>query len=426
MQNENKAPPLKATTVLLVEDDMEAAQTLKDILEDQSYRVVLATSYRDALRQAQALPIGLAIVDMYLADDTTGLDVLRQIKESSPDTECLVVTGYTNMDNAVRSLNLGAFCYLHKPIDMPYLLKSLERALEKQHQAQALRQRLRELEAVARLNAQVLSERADLIYQMETERAQLNTVYRATLKASRASSIPELLTDLVTLIECSHYTCVVPLTPMGTMGRRIEHYRDLEPFALEVNWDGLASRVISSGQAAFQDSVSENGLNDPLLKAAGIRSLAALPLKAGPDCLGLLFLHSLYPEAFTPKVALLGFLVETYALAWQRLGSLEAAATALRGWETAFDAVREGIAMADAERHIVRANAALGRLLDTPPELLEGKPAGEVFLGTKGKNGQAPATETTVKALLHSDGSVKGYLYIMQPVGKGVTQVAGN
>ena len=44
----------------------------------------------------------------------SGIDILREIKKSSPDTECIILTGYASKGSAIDAVNLGAYAYLFK------------------------------------------------------------------------------------------------------------------------------------------------------------------------------------------------------------------------------------------------------------------------------------------------------------------------
>ncbi len=67
-----------------------------------------------------------------------GLDVLSGIKRVSPNTECMLLTGYASQDTAIEALNRGAFAYFQKPFDIDMLILSIRRAIEKRDSQAAL------------------------------------------------------------------------------------------------------------------------------------------------------------------------------------------------------------------------------------------------------------------------------------------------
>ncbi|MDW8227658.1 MAG: PAS domain S-box protein, partial [Anaerolineales bacterium] len=71
-------------------------------------------------------------------EDRPGLEVLRLIKEHSPYTECIILTGYASQEAAIEAVNAGAFSFLQKPYQIQQLLVTLQRALEKRATARAL------------------------------------------------------------------------------------------------------------------------------------------------------------------------------------------------------------------------------------------------------------------------------------------------
>ncbi|MBM4432103.1 MAG: response regulator, partial [Chloroflexi bacterium] len=77
-----------------------------------------------------------------------GLALLRRIKECSPRTECIVVTGYASQESAIEAVNLGAYGYLQKPYEIEQLLLLLRRAVEKRAAEQALARRSALMEGI--------------------------------------------------------------------------------------------------------------------------------------------------------------------------------------------------------------------------------------------------------------------------------------
>lgn len=71
-------------------------------------------------------------------EDLPGLEVMRQLKEQSPDTECIVVTGFASQESAIEAVNLGAYSYVQKPYDIEQLLMTIRRAVEKRETEEAL------------------------------------------------------------------------------------------------------------------------------------------------------------------------------------------------------------------------------------------------------------------------------------------------
>ena len=110
-------------SLLIVEDNARFADTLATELRDRGYAVETVGNLA-ALSEMNASRFRFAIVDLRLRQDS-GLDVIQMIKEQSPDTHIVVLTGYGSIATAVQATKLGAAHYLTKPVD----IDEVERAL---------------------------------------------------------------------------------------------------------------------------------------------------------------------------------------------------------------------------------------------------------------------------------------------------------
>jgi PAS domain S-box-containing protein len=117
--------------ILVVDDDRNLQKTLKDILNLKEYSLFQAYSGEDALEISRRENFALIITDLKLPDKI-GLDVIRSIKEFSPDSEFIIVTGYASQKTAIQAINAGAFAYFEKPYDINQLLLSIQQVFEKQ------------------------------------------------------------------------------------------------------------------------------------------------------------------------------------------------------------------------------------------------------------------------------------------------------
>jgi PAS domain S-box-containing protein/putative nucleotidyltransferase with HDIG domain len=134
-------------TVLIVDDDVSLSKTLSDILEAKGYSAVTVAEGKIALEQVEEEKPLVAVVDLRLPD-MDGLRVMEEIKKRSPDTECIVLTGYASQASAIEAINLGAYSYVQKPYDVLQLLVTIRRAWEKRTADRALQdseERYREL-----------------------------------------------------------------------------------------------------------------------------------------------------------------------------------------------------------------------------------------------------------------------------------------
>jgi PAS domain S-box-containing protein len=127
------------SSVLIVDDDPKLRKTLSDILTAKGYTPIAAATGKAALEKVKEQLPDVALIDLRL-EDIPGLEVMREIKEHSPGTECIVLTGYASQVSAIEAVNLGAYGYVQKPYDMELLLLTIQRAIEKREAEQALRE----------------------------------------------------------------------------------------------------------------------------------------------------------------------------------------------------------------------------------------------------------------------------------------------
>jgi PAS domain S-box-containing protein/putative nucleotidyltransferase with HDIG domain len=125
--------------ILIVDDDPQFRKTLADILQTSGYGTTAVGTPEEAIGAAREATPSVAIIDLRL-ENASGLEVMRQIKDSSPDTECIVLTGYASQESAIEAVNVGAYSYVQKPYDLDQLLVTIRRACERSEATRALRE----------------------------------------------------------------------------------------------------------------------------------------------------------------------------------------------------------------------------------------------------------------------------------------------
>ena len=120
-----------AKRLLIVEDDRELREALKDLLQGSGYAVDDCDNGSAALAAVAAHAFDLAIIDLVLPD-INGLALLRNVRKSQPRLPILVVTGLADLESRVAGLDSGADDYVVKPFAMPELEARI-RALLRDH-----------------------------------------------------------------------------------------------------------------------------------------------------------------------------------------------------------------------------------------------------------------------------------------------------
>jgi DNA-binding NtrC family response regulator len=116
--------------VLVVDDDPMVRRAIRRTLVTQGYTVHVAENGEQAVGMLDDLDLDVALLDVRLPG-MDGIEVLRRIKEVSPTTECVVITGNADVSTAHRSLEAGAADYFEKPIqDWVRFQQVLRRAAE--------------------------------------------------------------------------------------------------------------------------------------------------------------------------------------------------------------------------------------------------------------------------------------------------------
>jgi DNA-binding NtrC family response regulator len=119
-----------ATTVLVVDDEPAHLASIGKILSREGMRALTADSARAAIDLARKHRIHVVLTDLMMPG-TSGIDLLRAIKQVSPDTEVVVMTAYGTVEAAVQAMREGAYDFIEKPLKRMTLVKSLRKAAER-------------------------------------------------------------------------------------------------------------------------------------------------------------------------------------------------------------------------------------------------------------------------------------------------------
>ena len=118
-------------SVLVVDDERDIRESLRGILEDEGYQVVLADSGEACLEQLKKRAAEVVLLDIWLPG-IDGLETLERIRqmpiEESP--EVVMISGHGTIETAVKATKLGAFDFLEKPLSLERTLIVIKNAVE--------------------------------------------------------------------------------------------------------------------------------------------------------------------------------------------------------------------------------------------------------------------------------------------------------
>lgn len=123
---------------LLVDDERDFVQTLAERLETRGLEAATAFTGEAAMAIVAADKPAVVVLDQKLPG-MDGLEILRRIKLLGYSPEVIMLTGHGSEQNKQRALALGAFAYLHKPVDINKLVQILKEAEMQSAQSQARR-----------------------------------------------------------------------------------------------------------------------------------------------------------------------------------------------------------------------------------------------------------------------------------------------
>lgn len=159
-------------TLLLVDDEDNILAALKRVLRDEGYRIVTSNDARQALELIAEMEQNGVPVDVVLSDQRmaamSGIEFLKRVRNSHPDTVRLVLSGYTDLQSITDAINEGAvYKFLTKPWEDDQLKASLREAFQRK----AMRdENLRLTRELAEANIRLTAANQELSHLLEDRR----------------------------------------------------------------------------------------------------------------------------------------------------------------------------------------------------------------------------------------------------------------
>src|SRR5690554_2312808 len=117
-------------TLLIIDDDIDICMLLKRLFERKGYNVRIALKGVEGINKIKNEPIDLVLTDFRLPD-RNGFEMIEIIQTINDKIPIIVITGYSEVNQAVKAIRLGAYDYVTKPIFPEEILMLVEDALKK-------------------------------------------------------------------------------------------------------------------------------------------------------------------------------------------------------------------------------------------------------------------------------------------------------
>jgi putative nucleotidyltransferase with HDIG domain len=148
--------------ILLVDDDADVLAMSTELLDALGYEVAAFASVDEAVEDLERNP---GLTDVVLTDfhmpDKNGVRLLRETQARDPLVVCILVTGFSNTENAIAAMRAGASDMLPKPCGIPALKEALARAIEQRKERLQSNRNFEDARNQARQHAEVLAATVD-------------------------------------------------------------------------------------------------------------------------------------------------------------------------------------------------------------------------------------------------------------------------
>lgn len=122
--------------ILIVDDEPGIRQSLKGVFEDEGFSTDTVSTGEDCLKKVEQDSYDLVLLDIWLPG-MDGLETLRTLRERSPQTRVIMISGHATIATAVSATKLGAFDFIEKPLSLEHTLLTARNALSHRRLEQA-------------------------------------------------------------------------------------------------------------------------------------------------------------------------------------------------------------------------------------------------------------------------------------------------
>ena len=120
---------MKHFNILVIDDEVSQKDLLTGYLKKKDYKIYSASSGKEGIEIVKSNTIDIILSDFKMPD-LSGLDVLESIRKINPEISFVMITAFGTVEDAVKAMQLGAFDYISKPVDLDELDLLIERIIE--------------------------------------------------------------------------------------------------------------------------------------------------------------------------------------------------------------------------------------------------------------------------------------------------------
>ena len=128
-----------ASKALVIDDDVSTLEFMKFRLKDEGFDVTTAERGQKGLDFVRETEFDIILTDLNLPD-LNGIEMVKQCKQISPDTEIIMITGFGSMEKAIEATKAGAFHYVEKPVNFDELNLLIGKAVERKQQTKEIKE----------------------------------------------------------------------------------------------------------------------------------------------------------------------------------------------------------------------------------------------------------------------------------------------
>ena len=295
--------PFNIRRVLIIDDDIDFAESISDILILNNYKCLIAQTSEEIAALVQSFNPQVALIDIRLGQEN-GINLISLIKERRPNVLCIMITAYAHIETAVQSLQHGAYDYLRKPISGDELIATLDRSFEKL-----------KLEYEKEQTKQTLQIRNK---ELEESNSRLRMFINSTRKITTCTRLPEfgslLLKEFAHNMAATGGSFFIKKNDAFILLHSLDPGHAPKKLSIPLKKGSVFAHVISTKKPLLIKNINEKnkykksgweGYNDP--------SFLVFPLSdISGDIFGLISFHNKTSPPFTSQDLDFGMVISTY------------------------------------------------------------------------------------------------------------------